>query len=240
MTIDTKTGEGEYPKNKWNEPFRDLDKEKPKRTLFDPDALTLVTPLRDTALECPDLLRMETDKDEREKWLDKINEQAQGDNRIIQPVLDVLDISYATWPKVGALIGDIMSNIRYPLYRFKVQCGRARPHHKCSGLNPMYMPKEHPLHPGHGSFPGGHATFAYFWAEFLREFTNDAAKKQKMVDMATEVAINRERAGLHFESDTAGGRELGEKIARAMIGAMRAGSADALTQAEVDSVLNAR
>lgn len=251
MAKDPKTGEGEYEQGNWNDPFQGIDAEVPDRKLFDfdlfnPKTKKLQTLPGQVSQECPPLVDYEQDKvpgEGRTLWQGKINQQAHGENRIIQPVLDVLSIDHTVWPKVGALIDTIMTNIRYPLFRYKVEYARARPHHKsaCSDLHPMYMPTTHPLYPGHGAFPSGHATFAYFWAFFLARFTTDTTAQQRLLDAAMQVATNRERAGLHFRSDSGAGKELGEKIAAAMFDAMTNSSVkDPLTTAQVQLILNAR
>lgn len=251
MAKDPSTGQGGYEVRDWHAEFRGLDKQFPDRKLFDPDLFNpktvfLQTELGKVSSECPPLVDFELDKvpaEGRTVWTTKINQQAHGPNRIIQPVLGVLNIDYAGWPKVGHLIREIMANIQYPLFRYKVYFERARPYQvaSCAGLHPMYMPQTHPLHPGHGAFPSGHATFSYFWAHFLARFNNDPNERALMLKAAKQVATNRERAGLHFASDSKAGNELGEKIATAMFEAMSNGSVQKpLTQAQVQSILDAR
>jgi PAP2 superfamily len=214
MSKDTGTGVGEYPREKWSPEYQDVHEREPDKWLFDPDAVTLTTKPGYAAGECIELLSLELDQ--RLLWRDKIVTQAQGNNRAIQPVLDVLGFDYASNPTAAEFVDLLMDNVRCLLFRFKVAYGRARPHHKCKTLGPMFMPLDHPLHPGHGSFPAGHAAFAYFWASLLGRATMDQAKRQQMLDEAANVARNRERAGLHFRSDSEAGKELGEKIAAEM------------------------
>jgi hypothetical protein len=214
MAVDTNTGVGEYPKEQWGEEYQNVDQLPPCKWLFDPDAVELTTKPGYALGECVELLALE--RDQRPLWRDKIVGQAQGDNRAIQPVLDVVGIEYATHAKQAAFIDLVMTNVRCVLFRFKVAYARARPHHKCKSIGPMFMPTDHPLHPSHGSFPGGHAAFAFFWANFLGRWTLDQAQRQRMLEEAWTVARNRERAGLHFSSDTEAGKELGEKIAAAI------------------------
>ncbi len=72
------------------------------------------------------------------------------------------------------------------------------------------------LHPGHPSYPSGHATHAYVWAYLLQHCGVDA---DAVLGAASAVAVNREIAGLHFASDTAAGQSLAKEIVKRMVDA---------------------
>jgi PAP2 superfamily len=69
-------------------------------------------------------------------------------------------------------------------------------------------------HPGHSSFPGGHAAQAWAVAKVLGELAADRVKdKTGAFDgVATIVAESREFAGLHYPLDTEAGKGLGVAI----------------------------
>jgi membrane-associated phospholipid phosphatase len=88
---------------------------------------------------------------------------------------------------------------------FKNKYNRARPQQVSPGLIPMIPP------PGHPSWPSGHALESNLIALALMQVMpkNRHAALQAMAD---RIGKNRERAGVHFESDTAGGKEIAAKI----------------------------
>jgi hypothetical protein len=96
---------------------------------------------------------------------------------------------------------------------------RPRPSALCPGLSPPFGP------PGHPAFPSGHALQGYLITEALMEATRppikstsgavpkpDSIYKKQLKWLARRVARNRERAGLHYESDSAAGQWLGEYL----------------------------
>jgi hypothetical protein len=81
---------------------------------------------------------------------------------------------------------------------FKSRFNRVRP----SILAPDLAPPI-PV-PGLPSYPGGHSTQMYLMALVLTELAPRDAE-QKIRDVALGVALNRERAGLNYSSDTTAG-----------------------------------
>ena len=76
--------------------------------------------------------------------------------------------------------------------------------------------------PGHASYPSGHATESYLLAEMLKEVMPVAASKENdtgkpdstpLRRLAERVARNREVLGLHYPSDSAAGKYLGDQSA---------------------------
>lgn len=229
MTMGNSTGKGEYTKPQWDEQFRQIDQVPPSRALFDIGKLKLMPLTALVSKECEDLL------ESQKKYLDArrtdIVKQAHSNEHAIQPVLDVLNIGYAADPEAKALVKVIVWNISYPLFRFKAEVARARPRHRCPGdLERMFEPP-HKLHPGHGSYPSGHATLARCWAELIGHYNGDPTKKKLMIEAADDVALNREVAGLHFPSDSVAGKDLGQQIANLIIDAKR------VTSIEIETLL---
>jgi hypothetical protein len=99
---------------------------------------------------------------------------------------------------------------------FKSVYRRPRPSAICPGLAPPFGP------PGHPAFPSGHALQAYLITESLMEVTRPdkstylpdpvSTYKKQLKWLARRVARNRERAGLHYESDSAAGQWIGEYL----------------------------
>lgn len=63
--------------------------------------------------------------------------------------------------------------------------------------------------PGHPSYPSGHSTQAHLVSRGLAELVSEA--DAVLTDLAWDIAVNRERAGLHYRSDTEAGRLLAER-----------------------------
>ena len=107
-----------------------------------------------------------------------------------------------------------LGRVEDPIFRLKAHFNRARPWHCDPELRRLF-PKGHPAHPGHPSYPSGHSTQAHTVA-FL--FARRAPQlKDVLLMAAARIALNREIAGLHFPSDSAAGRMLGEAFADAII-----------------------
>ena len=80
-----------------------------------------------------------------------------------------------------------------------------RPSELDTGIVPML-----PV-PGHGSFPGGHANMASALAVVVAAVT-EGKPYVELKALAAEIALNRVRAGLHYQLDSDAGHELGEKL----------------------------
>ncbi len=68
--------------------------------------------------------------------------------------------------------------------------------------------------PGHPSYPSGHATESYVIALILSEL--DPAGAAVYQEDAVTIGENRERAGVHYPSDTLAGRQLAEAYVAAL------------------------
>ena len=119
-----------------------------------------------------------------------------------------------------------VSNITY-MY-FKGRFKRVRPSRLCPGLLPPFGPPQHP------AFPSGHAMLGYFAALLLlevpgirafhgvgiadgkpgqrpswdRDYQGPGPLQGSLLWLAARLAKNRERVGLHYESDSSAGRHL--------------------------------
>lgn len=68
--------------------------------------------------------------------------------------------------------------------------------------------------PTSGSYPSGHSMQAYFWAAVLGDIFPE--QQAALADRAHQAAWGRVIGGVHFPSDTIGGRLLGEAIIEAI------------------------
>jgi hypothetical protein len=138
-----------------------------------------------------------------------------------------LSFNKATHPATVYLLQGALRIAQFVAMYYKDIYQRARP----SQLWPELMP---PIAvPGHASFPSGHATEAYFIARWLEliigpapgagvvpsavppvnfdaaGFVDSAGPPNRL---AQRIARNREVLGLHYPSDSVGGRFIAEKL----------------------------
>ena len=64
--------------------------------------------------------------------------------------------------------------------------------------------------PGHPSFPSGHATQAFLFAYILSH--KYPSKRDFLMRTANDIAVNRERVGVHYKSDTLLGKDIAKQL----------------------------
>jgi hypothetical protein len=152
-------------------------------------------------------------RDERASAMGEILTQ---DVEFITAFMEALTITPGSHPKtfrflhIASLIGS------YTALHFKEVFDRPRPSYEVPALLPPI-----PV-PGHSAFPSGHATQAYLMVECIdyvyslapAEVSNpDRVTVRKVLHaLARRVARNREIAGLHYPSDSEGGRLLASHV----------------------------
>jgi PAP2 superfamily len=214
--LDYTTGRCGFRPGDWTRDYGKWHLKMPKPWLFDPGRLTLDAPTADVSEECVALHRLEAGRAQREA---RIKQQVDPPGALM-PLLEALQLTdyyQRSKPRRDNLVPLIYQNIVQPIFVFKRRFLRARPSRMCPTLRPMF-PKGDRDHPGHPSYPSGHATFAYAWAHLLRLklAKTHAELGIALMEAAKEVAENREWAGLHYASDTRAGESLGWQIADAI------------------------
>jgi hypothetical protein len=173
-------------------------------------------------------------QDDRERYLDEIEAQADG---LAEYVIAFIGANQERHPWTIELIncGLAMGNVAY--MRWKSLYKRVRPSTLCPGLIPPFGP------PGHPSFPSGHSTLGHLIALLLLEipelrrrhgkFASNASTTGAAVTMndlagrnaipsplmwlGARLATNRERLGVHYPSDSFGGRHLAAAMWNALL-----------------------
>jgi len=137
----------------------------------------------------------------------------------------ILTYNRQTHPNTSRLMGLAQEASTIAVMRFKLRYMRPRP----SQLSPTLLPPVDP--PEHGSFPSGHATQSFTMATMLNHIVaalgveanrfaelepahpvRDPLVRNPFFDMAERIARNREVMGLHYPSDSAAGRALGQAV----------------------------
>ena len=94
-----------------------------------------------------------------------------------------------------------------PIIMFlKNKYNRVRPYKLDETVVPSIDPPEHP------SYPSGHATQVYFIANILSE--KYPSKHAQYMHIANTIAVNREYAGVHYESDTKFGKVVADSLSQ--------------------------
>jgi len=155
----------------------------------------------DYKAEIPALLDlMQTD---RERYLQEII--AQHDNAPLY-WLSMMGITQLAKPYTFTLLHIALRIGEMAVVFYKKTYKRPRPSQICPGLFPPFGP------PGHPAFPSGHSTQGWLMSYCLLRCLPDQATRDQFKPhlkwLAKRVARNRERAGLHYKSDSLGGRSL--------------------------------
>jgi membrane-associated phospholipid phosphatase len=144
--------------------------------------------------------------------------------------MDLMAVTPSTHPNTVRLMNIASMIALYTCLYWKGYYKRMRP----SQLLPALMP---PISvPGHASFPSGHATQSWLVALCMQQAllgfslnagthlpdspgagTLCAALTPGLTELAMRIARNREIAGLHYPTDSVGGRTLASKLFSTML-----------------------
>lgn len=108
------------------------------------------------------------------------------------------------WPATKALLDLLNAEANPIIFGAKKQFDRVRP----TVLDPTLKPCI--IVPPHPSYPSGHAAQAYLYAHVLTDVNFSGL--ETYFHRASEIAIGREIAGVHFNSDTKAGKLLADQI----------------------------
>src|SRR5690606_30790552 len=105
------------------------------------------------------------------------------------------------------LFQSILTACEYVGLFYKDKFDRLRPSHFEPRLRPLLAV------PPHAAFPSNHAFQCYSVAFAFATILPEHPVTDELARIAQNVAENREWAGLHYPSDTSGGRELARRFA---------------------------
>ena len=104
---------------------------------------------------------------------------------------------------LSKFLSDCITDLGVVIHTLKIENDRVRP----SFLNPELKPII--MNPNHASYPSGHSTIAYFLGYIFSYILPE--KKQLLMKDANRIAVNREIAGVHYPSDTLGGKRIAQQ-----------------------------
>jgi hypothetical protein len=158
---------------------------------------------RSIAAELRELRRLK-DEERPDHIGDIIREQDSG--ALIKLWYELLGIGRVSHPRTSELLHATMYLAGSVATYFKAQFDRVRPANLMSDLAPPIPTPRLP------AYPGGHATQIHLMSLTLMDLMPDRA--DEINEHANRVALNRERAGVNYPSDTVAGRELAGQIFR--------------------------
>jgi hypothetical protein len=173
----------------------------------------------DIAAERPELLDWQSDKPNYEAFVSseirQLQQLMQTDReRYMGEIVAQHDNAPGYWVSLMAVNNDqhfdtlVVMNLAVRIGQivaafYKDYYKRPRPSFVSPGLLPAFGP------PAHASFPSGHSIQSWLLSLFLEEAA--PAYRDELYWLAERVAFNRERAGVHYESDTKAGRFIARK-----------------------------
>jgi acid phosphatase (class A) len=160
---------------------------------------------------CEEIDRLMSLKAARPGLRAEIVQQATSEIDMLLAVQEVLgSVDNPIRLKTKILQTTLVSNLRGPIFHYKDAFHRGRPYHCQAGIDPMFPDKQDRKHPGHPSYPSGHASCAFALAFIYANWYPEL--EPELLAAAQRVASNREVAGLHFPSDTEAGRLLARRL----------------------------
>jgi PAP2 superfamily len=211
---------GGFPETDWAEEFKSKHSCMPTTALFKPAELILTPPTENQAEEA-ELLRLANFRGSQQ---DVIYAEAQGSVSAALPVLRAAGLATDVRPVTPRMLAIkrlrqlVLDSVEPTVYDFKrrVNFCRPRPWTTYPGVQPWFRDHDHKCYPGHPAFPSGHATVAYVFA-YLIAALDTAQDHSGLEEVARQVAQRREIAGVHFPSDSAGGKHLARQMVDKML-----------------------
>jgi hypothetical protein len=156
---------------------------------------------KETVRELEQLLVKQKDHVERERRRRDIESDAGGESPYFNRLL-LFESNPASYVLMQAMfqLGTVVA------VHFKKRLLRPRPSQIEPRLRPMLGV------PRHASYPSGHATQYFLVAKALASVVRSHEVGRELFQIAEEVAVNREWAGLHYASDTMAGKYIATAI----------------------------
>jgi hypothetical protein len=133
--------------------------------------------------------------------VDELHRMQIKDEVYLDTMLDRFDITNQEKRSIESIMRTEIDPI---IMNMKQQYNRTRPYRLNDNIIPIIEPPKHP------SYPSGHAVQSFFSAFLLGEkYPN---KRDHYIRVAERLSVNREYAGVHYESDTKYGRQIAETL----------------------------
>jgi PAP2 superfamily len=208
---------GAYPDEDWTEEFRPAaGSTAPLKVTYRGNVLSLSKPSEDIPNEC---LALHDSIEFRGAVEEQIHVEAKNLDMAATTVLAAAGLRTNTLPfnhRLVELRSWVIDEITPAVKDFKWMFMRARPW-TCCGEKFESMLRPHKYYPGQPAFPSGHATVAWVFAYLLASPAPNSHLAAEVRDAARGVAYRREVAGVHYASDSEGGRQLAKQMTRLLL-----------------------
>lgn len=194
-----------FPADSWNNEFRSFISQQTKHLPADwlsASLITLAAP--QPARLAGDLLLIESLATQRDSKIQAITTQAESFSPPMFGLLRSTRSVALDAPVTMQMVTEAFNDLLPVLFYFKSEYNAARPVSYLPSLNPVFAK------PGHPTYPSGHAAQSRLVALTLGAMFKGL--RQRWLDMADEIALNREIAGVHFRADTEAGQQLADSV----------------------------
>ncbi|MGQ3053242.1 MAG: phosphatase PAP2 family protein [Roseateles sp.] len=199
-----------FPAGDWTPGFREYIAKEPK--FLPPDWLDQklfdVPPPAESVLaqECAAVVAAKQDRPVR---LNSILGEVQGPHLRLKALVGARRSVALDVPATSRLLNAGNDDLLPVLFYFKTEFNAARPSAYIEDLNPMFAKPDSEF-PGHPSYPSGHAAQSRLFARLFGAMFPKL--EAALLDIANDVAYNREVAGVHFRSDSKAGQDLADQV----------------------------
>lgn len=156
----------------------------------------------ETENELQQLLKMQNDLQERQRRLPDILQELGG---APSPKWQRI-LLYGNGSSTALLVQAMLQVGLVVVMHYKNKFNRPRPSQIEPELRPLIDL------PGHPGYPSGHATQTHLVAQALTAVVRNLEIGKELFEIANEISVNREWAGVHFPSDTEAGKVLAREI----------------------------
>ena len=149
-------------------------------------------------------------EDDRDRYLPEAVGQADA---VLFYYTGLLGMIPSNKPWTRALMAFALQAAEFVAMHFKAEFNRIRPSSLCPGLLPPFGP------PRHASFPSGHSTQCHLLSYVLLQIPAVRERfGEELVWLARRAAVNRERIGVHYRSDSTAGMHLALGVIAGLMG----------------------
>lgn len=212
---------GDFKEEDWREEFRYKHKQKVNHGLFDHCKLKLKPPA-DYVIGLDERAELKRLSALRPLHRHQIYAEAHSGVDAVRPVLEAAGWIADGQPmtrrmlQIKQLRQLLLDAVQLSVFKLKFDHCRARPWSVHPDLPCLFSDRNHRYYPGHPSFPSGHATVAHVFARFIAS-VDPSQDLGTLQDVARQVALRREIAGVHFRSDSLAGEDLAKQIAEQLV-----------------------
>jgi hypothetical protein len=208
-----------YPDEDWNPALQPPEGAKPRTEVTYRDERLELKPSTAPSLDDAECKTLISYMQERDLLKQQIYREARGGTEAVATVLASIGLSTDSPVNLDlkTIRAEVFAEIKPSIDDFKFMFSRARPWTCCGEKLPPMLPRDHLNYPGQPAYPSGHATVAWVFAYLFGSDDPSSQRAAVLENAAEQVARRREVAGLHYPSDSAGGKQLARQLVDIML-----------------------